>query len=46
MRGEGVFAELLAKRHAVATRKHGLDSAMPTLRTDLFRPNRQQMELF
>ena len=46
MRGEGAFAELLAKRHAIATRKHGMDSAMPMLRTDLFRPNRPQMELF
>ena len=46
MRGEGAFAELLAKRHAIATRKHGLDSALPQLRTDLFRPRRQQMELF
>lgn len=46
MRGEGAFAELLAKRHAIATRKYGLDSEMPTLRTDLFRPKRVQMELF
>ena len=48
MRGEGAFAELLAKRHAVATRKHGVDSALPELRTDLFRPKRRQrqMELF
>ena len=46
MRGEGAFAELLAKRHVIATRKHGLDSALPELRTDLFRPRRQQMELF
>ena len=46
MRGEGAFAELLAKRHAVATRKHGVDSDMPELRTDLFRPKTAQMELF
>lgn len=48
MRGEGAFAELLAKRHAIATRKHGVDLAMPELRTDLFRPKRRQrqMELF
>ena len=48
MRGEGAFAELLAKRHAIATRKHGVDVAMPELRTDLFRPERRQrqMELF
>ncbi len=48
MRGEGAFAELLAKRHAIATRKHGVDQALPELRTDLFRPKRRQrqMELF
>ena len=48
MRGEGAFAELLAKRHAIATRKHGVDLALPELRTDLFRPKRRQrqMELF
>ena len=48
MRGEGAFAELLAKRHAIATRRHGVDSALPELRTDLFRPKRRQrqMELF
>ena len=46
MRGEGAFAELLAKRHAVATRKHGVDSDMPELRTDLFRKKSGQMELF
>ena len=52
MRGEGTFAELLAKRYAVAARRHGMDSDMPTLRTDLFRPKlfrtkkAQQMELF
>ncbi|MCY3820845.1 MAG: PA0069 family radical SAM protein [Gammaproteobacteria bacterium] len=45
MRGEGAFAELLAKRHAIATRKHGVDADMPAQRTDLFRP-RGQMELF
>ncbi len=48
MRGQGAFAELLAKRHAIATRRHGVDSALPELRTDLFRPKRRQrqMELF
>ena len=48
MRGEGVFAELLAKRHAIATRRHGGDLALPELATDLFRPKRRQrqMELF
>ena len=42
MRGQGAFAELLAKRHAIATRKHAVDSDMPTLRTDLFRPRSLQ----
>ena len=48
MRGEGAFAELLAKRHAIATRKHGVDLTLPELRTDLFRSKRRQrqMELF
>lgn len=46
MRGQGAFAELLAKRHAIAARKHGVDSALPELRTDVFRPNRRQLALF
>ncbi len=47
MRGEGLFAELLAKRHQVAIRKHGLtERGLPTLRTDLFRPRTEQLALF
>ena len=46
MRGEGAFAALLAQRYAVATRKFGLDSDLPPLRTDLFRRKTQQMTLF
>ncbi|MDE0444503.1 MAG: PA0069 family radical SAM protein [Gammaproteobacteria bacterium] len=39
MRGEGVYADLVAKRFEVARRKHGLDtSRRAALRTDLFRP--------
>ena len=47
MRGEGIFADLLAKRYEVAVRKHGLaERGMPPLRTDLFRPKTEQFELF
>ena len=47
MRGEGPFAELLARRHQVAVRKHGLaERGLPTLRTDLFRPRTEQLALF
>ena len=47
MRGEGAFAELLAKRHQVALRKYGLtERGLPTLRTDLFRPRTEQLGLF
>jgi DNA repair photolyase len=38
MRGEGAYAQLIAKRFAVARRKHGLDQIERTLRTDLFEP--------
>ena len=38
MRGQGVYADLIAKRFEVAARKHGLDQPRRTeLRTDLFR---------
>lgn len=47
MRGEGVYAELLAKRFEVARRKHGFhERSMPALRTNLFRPRTQQLGLF
>ena len=47
MRGEGLFADLLAKRHQVAVRKHGLtERGLPKLRTDLFRPRTEQLALF
>ncbi len=47
MRGEGVYAELLAKRFEVAWRKHGFtERSMPVLRTDLFRPSVEQLGLF
>ena len=46
MRGQGVYAELIAKRVEVARRKNGLERAprRMELRTDLFR--RTQRELF
>ncbi len=45
MRGQGVYADLIAKRFQVARRKHGLDvSGRAGLRTDLFR--RGQATLF
>ena len=37
--GEGVYAELLARRFELAVKKQGLaDAELPALRTDLFRP--------
>ena len=45
MRGQGVYADLVAKRFEVAARKHGLDKPRRTeLRTDLFR--KRQATLF
>jgi DNA repair photolyase len=38
MRGEGVHAELIARRFATALGRLGLARGGPTLRTDLFRP--------
>ena len=48
MRGEGVFADLIARRVAVALRRHGIEQGkFPSLRTDLFQPKgRAQMPLF
>jgi len=48
MRGEGAYAELIAKRFALATRRLGLDRSRTPLRTDLFeRPaeGRRQLRL-
>ena len=45
MKGQGVYADLIAKRFEVAARKHGLDQPRRTeLRTDLFR--KRQSVLF
>ena len=49
MRGEGVWADLMAKRFAVAARRLGLDAPQPKLRCDLFaRPAKagDQLALF
>ena len=38
MRGEGLFAELIAQRFRKAVARLGLEEALPALRCDLFRP--------
>ncbi|QIZ82420.1 PA0069 family radical SAM protein [Thalassovita gelatinovora] len=49
MRGEGVYAEMIARRFELAAKRHGLDRPQPKLRCDLFRaPVRvgDQLDLF
>lgn len=49
MTGQGLWADLLARRFAVAARRLGLDSPQPPLRCDLFRPPPRpgdQLDLF
>jgi DNA repair photolyase len=49
MRGQGAYAELVAKRFALAKRRLGLDRPRAPLRTDLFEPpvgDRGQLRLF
>ena len=49
MKGQGVQAQLVARRFAVASRRLGLDRGLPDLRTDLFAPPPQagdQLSLF
>lgn len=48
MRGEGVFADLIAARFRTALKKHGIEEGtIPATRTDLFvRPGDNQMSLF
>ena len=49
MTGEGPFADLIAHRFAIQTRRLGLAKSLPPLRTDLFRPpprNGDQLSLF
>jgi DNA repair photolyase len=48
MRGEGAYAQLIARRFAVARRKHGLARIDRALRCDLFAPpaaDRRQLQL-
>ena len=48
MRGDGVFAQLIAQRFAKARARHGFDRRQLPQRTDLFRPPRLdgQLDLF
>ena len=47
MRGQGTYADLLAKRFELATKRAGLSTEMQApLRTDLFRPAIDQLSLF
>ncbi len=49
MRGEGIYAEMIAKRFKAAASRLGLDETQPGLRTDLFRLPPQagdQLDLF
>lgn len=49
MRGEGHYADMIAKRFKAATRRFGLDRTQPKLRCDLFAPPPQsgdQLPLF
>ena len=49
MRGQGAYAELIAKRFSVATRRLGLNRSRSPLRTDLFEPPAEgcrQLRLF
>ena len=49
MKGQGIYADLIARRFEVATRRAGLDRGLPSLRTDLFEVPSQagdQLSLF
>jgi DNA repair photolyase len=49
MRGQGVYAQMIAARFDAARRRLGLDEATVPLRTDLFRPPPRpgdQLDLF
>ena len=41
-RGQGVWADLMARRFGVAVARLGLDAPQPALRCDLFRPPPRQ----
>jgi hypothetical protein len=38
MRGEGIYADLVARRFQIAARRLGLDGKLPPLRADRFAP--------
>ncbi len=46
MRGQGVFADLIAQRFRIATRHLGLDKPLPPLDCSLFQGNPKQLSLF
>jgi DNA repair photolyase len=49
MRGQGPYAEMIARQFAIAVKRLGLDRKLPDLRTDLFRAPVEvgdQMSLF
>lgn len=49
MRGSGPYADMIANRFSIAVRKHQLNTELPLLRTDLFKPPKMkgdQLELF
>ena len=45
MRGEGAYAELIARRFRVARRRFGLDREIPALETELFKKPGDQLRL-
>lgn len=46
MRGEGPYAEMVEHRFKIATKRLGLVTELPVLRTDLFRRSGAQLTLF
>ncbi|BCX82984.1 hypothetical protein MIT9_P2575 [Methylomarinovum caldicuralii] len=46
MRGEGIFADLIAQRFRIAARRLGLDRPLPPLDCSRFRPGMEQLTLF
>jgi DNA repair photolyase len=49
MTGQGIWADLIRRRAEIARKRLGLDSGLPSLRTDLFHPPPQagdQLQLF
>jgi DNA repair photolyase len=48
MKGEGVYAQMIARRVELARRRFGLDHSLPPARSDLFRPPARdgQLQMF